>query len=409
MIYKQIGTGATVFSGYAFKSGDLKSPEGIPVIKIGNLAGRIVDYSDTQFFPEDKVNDKIEKFFLNEGDILIAMTGQGSVGRVAKLSKKSEDDKLLLNQRVGKFVCDESIIDPDYLYYILTTDYYQEVLFNAGTGSGQPNLSPKIILGVEIPFPDIEVQKKVAEALLPLDRMIANNKAIIVSLKEYLGAFFRKEFIDCDEADSWKDGHFSELVSDTIGGDWGKESAEGNYTKKVFCIRGADIPEVSMGNKGKMPTRYILEKNYDSKELKVGDLVVEISGGSPTQSTGRSTLISQALLDRYEEGMICTNFCRAVKPKRGFSAFIYLYWQYLYDKNTFFLYENGTTGIKNLDLSGFLENEVIKIPPVAKLQKLNELFDECMSCVYAKGYQNEVLDNYRDTLLAKMLESEFEF
>ena len=81
-----------------------------------------------------------------------------------------------------------------------------------------------------------------------------------------------------------------------------------------------------------------------------GDLVVEISGGSPTQSTGRIAVITDYLLNRYNEGMVCTNFCKAIKPKVNYSMFIYYYWLYLYQKNVFFSYENGTTGIKNLDI-----------------------------------------------------------
>ena len=110
-----------------------------------------------------------------------------------------------------------------------------------------------------------------------------------------------------------------------------------------------------------MPIRYILPKNYTNKKLTAGDIVVEISGGSPTQSTGRCTAISESLLNRYDSGMVCTNFCRALKPIDGYSMFIYYYWQYLYDKGIFFSYENGTTGIKNLDISGFLETELIVI------------------------------------------------
>ena len=64
-----------------------------------------------------------------------------------------------------------------------------------------------------------------------------------------------------------------------------------------------------------MPTRYILPKNLANKKLEAGDLVVEISGGSPTQSTGRCTAITQSLLDRYDSSMVCTNFCKAIKPK----------------------------------------------------------------------------------------------
>ena len=95
---------------------------------------------------------------------------------------------------------------------------------------------------------------------------------------------------------------------------------------------------------GTMPqTRFVLKK-----ALEANDLVVEISGGSPTQSTGRICRVTSDLLEKYDNSLICTNFCRAIKPKDEYSSYIYYHWQYLYDIGRMFNYENGTTGIKNL-------------------------------------------------------------
>ena len=94
----------------------------------------------------------------------------------------------------------------------------------------------------------------------------------------------------------------------------------------MYCIRGMDIPEVKYGNKGKIPIRYILEKNYKKKQLSSNDLVIEISGGSPTQSTGRIAIITQSLLNRFDYPLICTNFCKIIKPKENYSLFLYYYW-----------------------------------------------------------------------------------
>ena len=237
---------------------------------------------------------------------------------------------------------------------------------------------------------------------------ISNPNEINNNLEQQAQAIFKEWFIDNPENNKWSTGTFSELINLTLNGDWGKETPTGNNTEKVYCIRGADIPEVKAGNKGKMPTRYILPKNFVTKQLTAGDIVVEISGGSPTQSTGRCTAITQSLLDRYDSGMICTNFCKAIKPKEGYSLFIYYYWQYLYSKGVFFSYENGTTGIKNLDFSGFIETETILIPPADTVVVFDDYCKSIFNQVFTNGKQNEHLAVLRDTLLPALMSGELD-
>lgn len=228
------------------------------------------------------------------------------------------------------------------------------------------------------------------------------------NLEQQAQEIFKSWFIDNPENNDWKRGTFSELVVSTLNGDWGKEVPSGNNTEKAYCVRGADIPDIKAGNKGKMPIRYILPKNNAIKHLSDGDIVVEISGGSPTQSTGRCTAITQSLLDRYDSGMVCTNFCKAIKPLKGYNMFIYYYWQYLYNRKVFFSYENGTTGIKNLDFSGFLESEPIIIPPIDIVHKFNNFCRTIFDQVFANGKQTEQLVTIRDVLLPKLVFGEID-
>lgn len=239
------------------------------------------------------------------------------------------------------------------------------------------------------------------------DKIELNNK-INENLQKQAQIIFKAWFINNSNVAAWRFGTFSELIERTISGDWGKESPSGNNREMVYCIRGADIPEVRAGNKGKMPTRYILPKNYATKQLVNGDIVVEISGGSPTQSTGRAAAVSTALLNRYDKGMVCTNFCKALKPIAGYSMYVYYYWQYLYDMGVFFSYENGTTGIKNLDINGFIETEPIHIAPAELVEKFDIFCQSVFSKVYANGLENERLSTLRDILLPKLMSGEID-
>ena len=298
--------------------------------------------------------------------------------------------------------------DSRFLYYVLADDAFFDYSTATSKGTKMPRGDKTAIMQYDIPHFELQTQKKIAGILADIDDKIAVNININNNLEQQAQAMFKEWFIDNPDSKEWSTGTFSELIKSTLNGDWGKEAPTGNNTEKVYCIRGADIPEVKAGNKGKMPTRYILPKNFAAKQLTAGDIVVEISGGSPTQSTGRCTAITQSLLNRYDSGMVCTNFCKAMKPKEGYSLFIYYYWQYLYGKGVFFSYENGTTGIKNLDFSGFIETETILIPPVDKVIAFDDYCKSIFNQIFANGKQNEHLAVLRDTLLPKLMSGELD-
>ena len=315
-------------------------------------------------------------------------------------------NEVCTNQGFKSVIPNEST-DPLFLFYLLK--HNKDKIEAMGSGTTFKEVSGNTMKNIIVRVPsDKEVQKNIASILGTLDDKIEENERINNNLEQQAQAIFKEWFIDNPENENWSNGTFSELIQSTLSGDWGKEAPTGNNTEKVYCVRGADIPEVRAGNKGKMPTRYILPKNYASKKLTAGDIVVEISGGSPTQSTGRCTAISESLLNRYDSGMVCTNFCRAIKPLSGYSMFIYYYWQYLYDKGVFFSYENGTTGIKNLDISGFLGTEPIVIPPKEKVLAFDDYCQTVFDRIFANGKESEQLSQLRDTLLPKLMSGELD-
>jgi hypothetical protein len=80
-------------------------------------------------------------------------------------------------------------------------------------------------------------------------------------------------------------------------------------------------------------------------------------GGTENQSTGRVTYINQYILGNSDLPMTCVNFCRILRLKNtDNSYFIYSLFEYLYKRKVLFNWENGTTGIKNLNLKALLKD-----------------------------------------------------
>ena len=355
-----------------------------------------------RYYGAQGVIDHIDDFIFDGTYLLIAEDGENLKSKKQNIAQVVEGQFWVNNH--AHIVQGNELCNTRYLCYLLNS----MDLSGYVTGSAQPKLSQANLNAVTLFLPSITVQERIVECLYLFDKKIAVNQKINDNLQQQAKSLFKKWFIDNPDAALWQEGTLSDLIEKTISGDWGKDTPSGNNTEMVYCIRGADIPEVRTGNKGKMPTRYILPKNFASKQLVNGDIVVEISGGSPTQSTGRAAAISASLLARYDKGIVCTNFCKALKPITGYSMYVYHYWQYLYDQGVFFSYENGTTGIKNLDISGFLETEPISIAPEMLVNKFDTFCQAVFSKVYANGLENEQLALVRDTLLPKLMSGEID-
>ncbi len=241
-------------------------------------------------------------------------------------------------------------------------------------------------------------------------------------MEEQAKALFKSWFIDFEPfkggkfvdselgmiPEGWKVGRYDDIIEGTIAGDWGKEKSVGNYLHEVTCIRGCDFQDIKNGLRGNAPTRFILEKNFKNKRFVSHDILVEISGGTQAVSTGRVCSISQKLIDTYNGNVVCTNFCRVVRPAEGYSAFAYYSWLYKYDQKVMFGYENGTSGIKNFRLNDFLSMEPLIIPPKNIVIEFQNFIDGINSQMQTRGGESSKLENIRDSLLPKLMSGEIE-
>ena len=141
-----------------------------------------------------------------------------------------------------------------------------------------------------------------------------------------------------------------DIIDQFIAGDWGEETCSNETPCAVTCVRGADIVPISEYAFSAIPIRYISQQSYSKKCLQVGDIIIEKSGGSPTQSTGRVSFVSQELLDSVG-AVVCSNFCTAFRVKKDWNPlYVYYHLQFVYNLGVFFNFEGKTSGLKNLQL-----------------------------------------------------------
>lgn len=314
---------------------------------------------------------------------------------------------------------------PQYIFYLIKTLKLNEY----GSGSGVPTMNRNHLHPIKVSAHlDKITQQKIAKVLSDLDAKIDLNKKINLELEAMAKTLYDYWFVQFDFPDAdgkpykssggkmvwnedlkreipegWKVDTLSSWIKNDKSGDWGKGQEEGNYNQKVHCVRGADINGLNGKGELKTPERYILEKNL-FKTLEPYDLIVEISGGSPVQSTGRLAYITEETLHRFDAPIICSNFCKAVtlKSKYYFYNFVFQ-WNSIYDAGVLFGYEGKTSGIKNLLFESFVSSHYTTIPPIELAKKFYDFMKPIQIKKEKNLKENQELASLRDWLLPMLM------
>ena len=352
-----------------------------------------------------------------KGDVLVAK--DGSFLKQIFVCEETMDEAILSS--IAIFRPDTSKVCPEYLCYLIKSPkVYDYISKNCVSGSALPRIVLKAFKEVELDIPSLDMQKSIVARLKCIDDKIRINNRINHNLEEQAQALYKSWFVDFEPfrggnfvnselgmiPEGWRVGCYNDIISSTVSGDWGKDREVGNYTHKVSCIRGCDFADVSSGIRGKTPERFVLEKNFQNKRLLDKDIIVEISGGTPTVSTGRICLVSDNLLDKYSGNIVCTNFCRVIRPCSGYSSYVFYSWLDKYNSRVMFGYENGTSGIKNFQISDFMEKEPVIIPPQTVIAQFQTIVDVYQAVIQRNGNERMECETVRDALLPKLMSGE---
>lgn len=410
----------------------------------------VADFNPSQYLPLNKLAKKIPMANLSPFQRKITgfeyaeyKSGPKFINGdtlVAKITPCLENGKtafvdILDNKEVG-FGSSEFIVlraksnsDSLYLYYLSRSPAFRKKAISCMEGtSGRKRVNEGTLKLQELLIPEKFTQQRIAAVLSSLDAKIELNNRINAQLEQMAKTLYDYWFVQFDFPnkdgkpykssggkmvynevlkreipEGWKVSTIVTLIESDKSGDWGKEEAQGNYTKRVLCIRGADINGINGKGELACPVRFILEKN-SNKVLKPFDIVIEISGGSPTQSTGRMAFITKRTIIRFNESLICSNFCKAISLKNNnyFYYFTYL-WNSIYDENILFGWEGKTSGIKNLLFDAFVQNHKVVIPKEDVAEKFFDFIEKIQDKKQKNLSENQQLTQLRDWLLPMLM------
>lgn len=439
-----------------------KTPEktsyGIPLVTAKIVkSGRIE--KPEEFIAEEAYEQWMRRGIPKAGDVVL--TTEAPLGEVAQLDGR----RVALAQRIITLRGKPDILDNAYLKFALQSKPIQEQLHGRASGSTVTGIKQSELRKLQLTFPSLKEQRRVAAILGSLDDKVDINRRINQTLEAMAQAIFKSWFVDFnpvkakiaakaegrdplraamsaisgkaeDELDAlpaeqyeqlaataalfpdemveselgdipegWRAVPFGSLLSHTIGGDWGSDAPDDGNDTRVAIIRGTDIPDLDSVQRPRVPIRYTSQKKLASRQLQVGDIVLEVSGGSKDQPTGRSIRITANAMSEFDCPMEPASFCRLLRPiSAEIGLILGLHLNHIYSIGKTWEYQNQSTGIANFQTSHFLESELVVAPPPDVTEKFFVLVNPWLERRHDP--QSRRLAEVRDSLLPKLLSGE---
>lgn len=167
--------------------GDEYADAGIKLLRPGNLgaSGYLVWPAEKTVSLDPTWEVTATDFVIQPGDVLINLTAQsledGFMGRVCLVR---EQDKSLLNQRIGRFRCNEAVLRPEYLFRCLQTSRFRQHAHANCEGSKVKHMFWQHLAKYEIAVPELSVQDDVISQCASIDEAIESLSSRLALSKE---------------------------------------------------------------------------------------------------------------------------------------------------------------------------------------------------------------------------------
>ena len=310
----KLGDACEILNGFAFKSENYVG-SGIRVIRISNVQKGYIEDNTPAFYPLETKG--LEKYMLEEGDLLISLTG--NVGRVAILEK--EFMPAALNQRVACLRLKTDKLSKRYLFHILNSDFFEKQCIQYSKGVAQKNMSTAWLKDYEILLYSKEQQELIADILDKMHLIKKLRYYELQKLDELVKARFVEMFGDPNIEFKYSSVKFNDLVARMTKGPFGSDMKKdlfvpkGEDTYKVYIQINAIQKNQSLGE------YYISKEYFDRKvsrfELFPNDYIITCDGtlgkylkldenmekGVISPSLLRLTLQNDKINDKYFENI----------------------------------------------------------------------------------------------------------
>lgn len=353
-----------------------------------NLDNTIYEHINKQ------THEKMFRSQLQKNDILISIAG-AYLGKVAMV--REIDLPANTNQAVGIIRLDEKKVNPEYIYYYLSSNFMNSYINKLSAQSSQPNLNLDLLGKLPINIVNRGVQDKIVNILASIDIQITRNNDMVQKLQDltistYSRWFNQFEFLN-------KDG----LPYKSYGGEF-------VYNEELKRNIPIDWKVKELGD---------ILKESDKSQIQVGDAKQNI-GTYPFFTSGEEIILYK---DYFVNGAYCylnTGGNADVKFFDGKASYSTDTWcisfnEYTYIMNEYLqsikplmdkLFFSGS-GLKHLQKEVFKKQKIL-IPPQNIVFKYNDIFDDCHKQISKIYMQNIELNNLKTKLLPLLINGQLE-
>lgn len=238
--------------------------------------------------------------------------------------------------------------------HIYLQNFKDELIVPRMQGTANVSLSQRELAQVPVALPPIEEQQRIVDLVGAVDEALEG----ISSSRLTLDAVNVQGLASAYASLQGKAVTLESIFSHIIGGSWG--SAPGAEDTHVVAIGPSAYAEdrtdvdPSLGS-----PRSLSGKRASVRTLQAGDVVLERSGGSPTQPVGR-VLRAREL----ETKVVPSDFMRLLRPddvKVDSSYAFWVMWLF-YKQGASVPFQKFTTGIRNLNIPDYLAQTPIVLP-----------------------------------------------
>lgn len=373
--------------GFAFKGESISSKDnGIVLVTPGNFAiGGGFKEEKCKFFHAEYPDE----YKLKPNALIVTMTDLSKQGDTLGYSAIVPNSKrvYLHNQRIGLVDVFNPDADKEYLYWFMRSEKYQKTIVATASGSTVRHTSPSRIYDIDIDLPPIEVQKKAAAILSSFDAKIELNRRINENLQQHAFTLFdrlisnNKQLPKCPLSQIAFINPKREL-------------------KKDRPARRIDMAQLSTS--GSFPNGWEVKPYHGGMRFSNGDTL--LARITPCLENGKTAYID--FLNENEVAFGSTEYIVIASQGKYPSEFFYCLARY----PTFVDYAvknmNGSSGRQRISAET-IENFMLPMLAENELSEFRAIVSPVFKMIRNNSIENMCLAQLRDTLLPKLMSSEY--